>query len=301
MSNRSARDCQVELAYQRLCIAGEALLLIAGMGADMRFWHDGFCHELIGRGFQVARSDNRDAGDSSRMTLGGTSRRRRIRDRSRDAPYVLEDMAADAVAVMDALQWPSAHVVGHSLGGMIAQVLAIGYPERVRSLTSISSTPEARIGRFRLVTALRLICANPKGFFRRPPRTAEEAGDRLVRGHRITGSPDFPTEETRLRDIATASFERGHDPAAEARQQSAAWASGDLRPRLAELRVPTLVLHGARDVLVRPAGGMATADAIPDSKLVLIAGMGHDLPPGLWPMIADMIRSVADDARHMPD
>jgi pimeloyl-ACP methyl ester carboxylesterase len=197
---------------------------------------------------------------------------------------------------MDALGWRSANVVGHSLGGMIAQMLAIQYPHRVRSLTSISSTPEPGLSRLRLMTALRLLRINPKDFLGRPPRTADEAGDRLVRGHRITGSPDFALDETWLREVAAASFGRGPEPAAWARQESAAWASGDLRPRLSELRVPTLVLHGSSDVLIRPSGGQATADAVPNSRLSLIEGMGHDLPRDLWPMIANMIRAVADDA-----
>jgi pimeloyl-ACP methyl ester carboxylesterase len=207
-------------------------------------------------------------------------------------------MAEDAAAVLDALQWSSAHVVGHSLGGMIAQSLAIEHPERVLSLTSISSTPGAGIGRFRLTTALRLITVNPIGFLGRPPRTAEQAGNRLLRGNRITGSPGFPTDERWLRDMATVSFERGFDPAADARQQAAAWTCGDLRPRLAGLGMPTLVLHGSCDVLVRPAGGIATAAAIPGARLELIAGMGHDLPREVWPLIADMIRAVAEKARY---
>ncbi|WP_220032519.1 alpha/beta fold hydrolase [Mycolicibacterium moriokaense] len=278
-------------------MAGDPLLLIAGIGADMHFWHDEFCKELIDRGFQVARSDNRDVGDSSRITSGGTPKWRQTRDNPSDAPYALEDMADDAAAVMDALGWRSANVVGHSLGGMIAQMLAIQYPHRVRSLTSISSTPEPGLSRLRLMTALRLLCTNPKDFFGKPPRTAEEAGDRLIRGYRITGSPNFALDETWLREVAAASFGRGPEPAAWARQESAAWASGDLRPRLSELRVPTLVLHGSSDVLVRPTGGMATADAVPNSRLVLVGGMGHDLPSDLWPMIANMIRAVADDAK----
>jgi pimeloyl-ACP methyl ester carboxylesterase len=295
-TSRSTRHGEVSIAYQRQSVAGDPLLLIAGIGADMHFWHDKFCDELIDKGFQVARSDNRDVGDSTRITSGGAPKWRQARDNPGDVPYRLEDMADDASAVMDALEWPSANVVGHSLGGMIAQMLAIRYPHRVRSLTSISSTPEPGLSRLRLRTALRLLRANPKDFFGKPPRTAEEAGDRLVRGHRVTGSPNFPVDETWLRGVAAASFERGPEPAAWARQESAAWVSGDLRPRLAELRVPTLVLHGSSDVLLRPSGGMATADAVPNSRLALIAGMGHDLPPDLWPMIANMIRAVADDA-----
>jgi pimeloyl-ACP methyl ester carboxylesterase len=295
-TSRSTRHGEVTIAYERQSVAGDPLLLIAGIGADMHFWRDEFCNELVDKGFQVARSDNRDVGDSSRIASGGTPKWRQTRDNPSDAPYALEDMADDAAAVMDALGWRSANVVGQSLGGMIAQMLAIRYPDRVRSLTSISSTPEPGLSRLRLVTALRLLRMNPKDFFGKPPRTAEEAGDRLVRGHRITGSPNFALDETWLREVAAASFERGPEPAAWARQESAAWGSGDLRPRLSELRVPTLVLHGSSDVLVRPSGGMATAAAVPNSRLVMIGGMGHDLPRDLWPMFANMIRATADAA-----
>jgi len=295
-TSRHTRNGDVAIAYQSQSVAGDPLLLIAGVGADMHFWRDGFCNELMGKGFQVARFDNRDVGDSTRITSGGTPNWRQTRDNPSAAPYALEDMADDAAAVMDALGWRTANVVGQSLGGMIAQMLAIRYPHRVRSLASISSTPEPGLSRLRPVTALRLLWANPKDFFGKPPRTAEEAGDRLVRGHRITGSLNFALDETWLRDVAAASFERGPEPTAWARQASAAWGSGDLRPRLSELRVPTLVLHGSSDVLVRPSGGMATADAVPNSRLVIIEGMGHDLPHELWPMIANMIRAVADDA-----
>jgi pimeloyl-ACP methyl ester carboxylesterase len=294
-TSRSTRHGVVTIAYQSQSVAGDPLLLIAGIGADMHFWHDEFCNGLTDKGFQVARFDNRDVGDSTRITSGGTPKWRQTRDNPSAAPYALEDMADDAVAVMDALGWRSANVVGQSLGGMIAQMLAIRYPHRVRSLTSISSTPEPGLSRLRLMTALRLLRMNPKDFFGKPPRTAEEAGDRLVRGHRVTGSPNFALDETWLRGVAAAAFERGPEPAAWARQECAAWASGDLRPRLSELRMPTLVLHGSSDVLVRPSGGRATAAAVPNSRLVLIEGMGHDLPPGLWLKIANMIRAVADD------
>ncbi|MDT5068295.1 MAG: hypothetical protein QOK02_4450 [Mycobacterium sp.] len=295
-TSRSTRHGEVAIAYRRESVAGDPLLLIAGTGADMHSWRNGFCKELVDKGFQVARFDNRDVGDSSRITSGGTPKWRDTRDNPSNAAYALEDMADDAAAVMDALGWRAANVVGHSLGGMIAQMLAIRYPHRVRSLTSISATPEPGLSQMRLVTILRLLRANPKDFLGRPPRTAEEAGDRQVRGQRITGSRDFALDETWLREVAAASFERGPEPAARARQESAAWGSGDLRPRLSALRVPTLVVHGSSDILVRPSGGRATADAVPSSRLVMIRGMGHDLPRDLWPMFANMIRAIADDA-----
>jgi pimeloyl-ACP methyl ester carboxylesterase len=285
----------IEIAYQRFDSAGDPLLLIMGIGADMLYWHDDFCTALVRNGFQVVRFDNRDSGESTHLDSAGTPDRRRVRRQPDAAPYRLEDMADDAAAVLDALDWRSAHIVGHSLGGMIAQTLAIRHPERVRSLTCISSTPSPDIGRARPLTILRLLRANPTVLTGKPPRGPVDAGERLVRGHRVIGSPDYRLDETWLRHVGALMYARGgFDTAARARQAAAILASGDRRPALAALNIPTLVLHGQADKMIRPQGGRATAAAIPGATLVLLPGMGHDLPQALWPTIIHHIRTVTD-------
>ena len=185
---------------------------------------------------------------------------------------------------------------------MIAQTLAIRHPDRVRSLTCISSTPSPDVGRAKPITILRLLHANAAILTGRPPRGPAEAGEWLVRGHRVIGSPGYPLDETWLRHIGELMYvRRGFDPAARARQGAAILASGDLRPGLAALNIPTLVLHGQADPLIRPDAGRATASAIPNATLVVVPGMGHDLPQALWPNIIDHIRcTVLDGVDRRP-
>jgi pimeloyl-ACP methyl ester carboxylesterase len=210
-------------------------------------------------------------------------------------------MADDAVAVLDALGWQAAHVVGRSLGGMIAQTIAVRHPSRVLSLTSISSTPSPRIGRQTVGTTLRLLVGNPSVLRRRPASSPEEVAEQMVRGHRVIGSHGYPLDEAWLAEVGRRMFERGGlDPAGAQRENAVILAGGDRRPALAGVRVPTLVLHGEADPLIRPVGGEATAAAIPGAKLVTFPGMGHDLPRELWPAIIEEIRALADRADH-PD
>jgi pimeloyl-ACP methyl ester carboxylesterase len=292
---KTARHNDIDIAYQCFGSAGDPLLLIMGLATDMLYWHDGFCESLVQSGFQVARFDNRDSGQSTHLESAGVPNRLRVRRNPDAAPYRLEDMADDAVAVLDALGWPSAHIVGHSMGGMIAQTLAIRYPDRVRSLTCISATPSPNIGQLSPVTILRLLRANPGVAMGRRPRGPDEAGEQLVRGHRVFGATAYPLDESWLREIGARMYERGgFDPAARARQSAAMTASGDRRPALAALRIPTLILHGQNDPLIRPTGGMATAAAVPGAVLVVLPGMGHDLPQELWPKIIDHIRQIAN-------
>jgi pimeloyl-ACP methyl ester carboxylesterase len=203
-----------------------------------------------------------------------------------EAPYTLSDMAADTVALMDALGIGSAHIVGASMGGMIAQTLAIEHPERVRSLTSIMSTTGDPT----------LPQATPEvmSVLMTPPSADREGNiQRGINVFRTIGSPGFPFDEERIRGIAGRSYDRGFHPEGVARQICAIFASGNRSERLREIKVPALVLHGKDDPLVRYECGVATAEAIPGAALVSIEGMGHDLPPSLWPRIVDEICSVA--------
>lgn len=301
MPELTAHHNGIRLCYERIGPGGVPLLLVAGLAADMHYWHDDFCDALVRRGFHVARFDNRDSGRSSHLDGIRAPSRRAARRDPRTAPYRLEDMAADTATVLDALGWASAHVVGHSLGAMIAQTLAVDHPARVSSLTCISTTPSPDIGRLAVSTMLRLSWAAPGLLTRRPPRGPAEAGEWLVRQHRVIGSPGYPVDEGRLRHLGELMYTRGgFDPQARSRQAAAMLAGVDRRPDLAGLTVPAVVVHGQDDPLIRPAGARATADAIPGAALLLLPGMGHDLPKSLWPSIIGQIEAVVDRARTAP-
>ena len=271
---------------------GIPLLLVSGTAVQMLIWPDEFCAALAGGGFQVARFDNRDAGLSTHLTAQPAPGWLRVMLHPA-AAYRLADMAGDALAIMDGLGWPSAHIVGASLGGMIAQVLAIEHPARVRTLTSIMSTPSGRIGTMPTFQAIRAL-AHLAGH---PATRPEQAADRAVALKRVIGSPGYPLDEALVRDIARRSFAR--DPGAEGddlRQRAAVIASGDRRRALAGLRLPALVIHGEQDPMIRPRAGQATAAAIPGAKLVSYPGMGHDLPRELWPTVIAEISALAKSA-----
>jgi pimeloyl-ACP methyl ester carboxylesterase len=287
MTAATAHHDGVDLCYERIGPSdGEPLLLIMGLGMQMIFWPDEFIAGLVERGHTVARFDNRDSGLSTHFhRAGAPSLLRLLTQPAGAAAYRLDDLAGDAVAVLDALGWDSAHVVGVSMGGMVAQTLAIRHPTRVRTLTSIMSTPSPRIGRPRLAAMAALAS--------RPVADREAAGQRMVDTFRTIGSPGYPVDEAWLRDVGLRAYDRCHDPAGTRRQLAAINASGDRRPGLAGVRVPTLVLHGEADPLVRPAGGRATAAAVPGARLVTYPGMGHNLPRELWPALLDEIQQVA--------
>lgn len=285
MTVRTARHDDVEIAYEvEGPPDGEPLLLIMGLGLQMLFWPDGFRKLLVDRGFQVARFDNRDVGLSTHLSRLGTPPPTVFLTR-RWSGYRMADLAEDAVAVLDGLGWDSAHVVGVSLGGMIAQTLAVRHPDRVRTLTSISSTPSPRIGRPG-PRVLPVLLARPA-----PDRRA--AAEHVVRIFRVIGSPGYPRDEAWLREMAEQSYDRAHDPVGIRRQLATIVSSDDRRPLLARLRMPTLVVHGDSDLLVRPSGGRATAAAVPGARLVTFPGMGHDLPEAVQPAIADEIALLA--------
>jgi pimeloyl-ACP methyl ester carboxylesterase len=280
----------MEIAYETF---GEdrsrPLLLVMGLGTQMLAWHEDFCRELVDRGFFVVRFDNRDAGLSTHLHDAPTPNvMAALTGDTSSASYTLDDMADDAVGLLDALELESAHVVGASLGGMIAQTIAARHPDRVRSLTSIMSTPSPSIGS-PTAEALAVLLA--------PPATnRDEAVQRVVTAYRVIGSPDYPLDEQWLRGVSGESYDRGYDPMGVARQLVAIHASGDRREALRGLDTPTLVIHGEADPLVQVEGGRATAEAVRNAELLVLPGMGHNLPRELWPAITDAIRSLAERA-----
>ncbi|MEV4635940.1 alpha/beta hydrolase [Actinoplanes sp. NPDC049548] len=286
-----ARNGDVSIAYEVFGPPqGRPLLLISATEAQMVMYPRELCEALVAAGFQVVRFDNRDSGLSTHLVGRPAPAPIVAALRPRSAPYLLTDMAADAVAVLDAMGWESAHVVGSSMGGMIAQTVAIAYPARVRSLTSISSTPSVRVG---TRPPLRVLRAMTK-LLAQPVRSAEEAAEREVAIYRLMGSPGYPLDEAMVREIGREAYERHPaDPVSGRRQRAAIAASGDRRAALAELRMPALVIHGDEDVMMRPEAGRATAAAIPGARLVTYPGMGHDLPRTLWPPVVEELRKLA--------
>jgi pimeloyl-ACP methyl ester carboxylesterase len=274
--------------------AAEPLLLIMGLGAQMVIWDDAFCQQLAARGFRVIRFDNRDIGQSSKMQGGKRLTpfeliKLRFFHIPVAAPYRLIDMAKDTVGLMDALGIASAHVVGASMGGMIAQEIALSFPQRVRSLTSIMSTT----GNPRIPPPTREMAAM---LMAPPPRTKEEYLARFARTWKMLRAGSFPEDEARDRALAERCFARGPNAAGVGRQLRAILASGSRKARLHAIKAPTLVIHGTKDPLVHPAGGRDTAASIPNAKLMMIDDMGHALPIRMWPEIIDAIAAHADGA-----
>lgn len=280
---------QIDIAYeQRGNPEHPTVLLIMGLASQMVHWPLGFLQSLLARELHVVRFDNRDSGHSTHMhdapppdlpaALGG--------DFS-SASYTLSDMAADAVGLLDALGIEAAHVVGASMGGGIAQTIAIEHPTRVLSLTSMMfTTGNMSVGQAHPETAKAL-------FGGPPPRTREESIQASVRRYEVVGSPGYPVDSAAIAELAALAYDRDHDELAIARQAVATVASGDRTERLRAIDVPTLVVHGLADTLCDPSGGRATAAAIPGAELVLIEGMGHNIPPGLWERIADHIAALS--------
>jgi len=269
---------------------GEPLLLVMGLGAQLIAWPLGFVELLTDAGFRVIRFDNRDIGLSS--TIDGPVPTRRqvvqsaISPRLAKASYTVDDMADDAAALLDALGIERAHVVGASMGGMIAQALTIRHPGKVRSLTSImSNTGDHKSGRIK------------RSLLRKLPRLAvrraDDAVERGVEVFRLTAGSHFDAEAARA--MGEEAFVRSWRPEGAARQTVAIAASKDRTWDLGRVRVPTLVVHGLADPLVLPTGGMATARAVPGSKLVMYPDMGHDLPMPRWP---DIVGEIVANARR---
>ena len=263
-----------------------ALLLTMGLATQMLGWHEDFCDALAGRGFHVIRYDNRDVGRSQRMTGRVPSTLQLLRRDRRAASYTLEDMAADGIGVLDHLGIERAHVMGASMGGMIVQTLAARFPDRVLSLVSMMSNTGARWSGQPSPRLYHVLLKNP-------PRDRAGYQEHAVWVFSKIGSPGFERDDEDLRRIAGMSYDRGINPAGSARQLAAIIHSGDRTPLLRTITAPTLVIHGDRDKLVPPSGGRATARAIPGARLLLIRGMGHDIPRGAWPMMFDAIEQNA--------
>jgi pimeloyl-ACP methyl ester carboxylesterase len=282
----------IELAYQEVGDPdGEPLILAMGLATQMIAWDEEFCLMLAERGFRVVRFDNRDIGRSTKIESAGVPNRiDMLSGRRTTAPYLLPDMAADTVGLMDHLEIESAHLVGASMGGMIAQTTAIDHPSRVRSLVSIMSTTGNRWVGFPTFKAVGVLLGTP-------PRSRDTAIERAIKTFEVIGSPAYPFDEERLRQIAGLAYDRGHSASGVARQLHAITASGDRTRGLRKLDLPANVIHGDCDVLVRPSGGHATAKAIPGARLKIIEGMGHDLPHELWPTFATEIAGTAARAR----
>ena len=288
----SVRVGALALEYDRIG-SGEPLLLVMGIGAQMIFWPDGFCERLAARGFEVIRFDNRDVGLSTHLRglraeplpllLAKSALGRPVR-----APYTLADMADDSAGLLDALGHRTAHVVGVSMGGMIAQMLAIVHPSRVRSLTSIMSSTGDRRSMLMRPRALRALLGPV-------PPDAEAAGRKLEAFVRVVGGK-HPHDWALTRALGRRAFERAQNPAGFLRHLAAIAATGDRTGALRFVRTPTLVLHGTLDPLILPANGRATARAVPGARLHLIDGMGHDLPEAVWPELVDLIAQHAHAA-----
>jgi pimeloyl-ACP methyl ester carboxylesterase len=270
---------------------GEPLLLIMGLGSQLVFWPPGLLDELRARGFRTIRFDNRDAGRSTWLDDAPVPSIPRAIVRAYlglpvPAPYTLWDLADDAAGLLDALGLASAHVLGVSLGGMVAQCLAIRHPGRVRTLTSIMATPGGRRGWLATPLALRAITSPV-------PADPARAIEREVGIFRVIAGRGYPFDEPLLRGLLEEQVARGVNPAGFVRQLVAVLASGDRRAALGTLRLPTLVVHGAEDPLILPWAGRATALAIPGARLVVHPGMGHSLPRPLWPVLADDVARLA--------
>jgi pimeloyl-ACP methyl ester carboxylesterase len=290
-----ARANGVDICYEIFGDAtAEPMLLIMGLGAQMVLWDDAFCERLAERSFRVIRFDNRDIGQSSKMSGGKRLTafellKLRLFKIPVAAPYKIYDMAVDTIALMDVLGIRTAHLVGASMGGMIAQEIAITFPERVRSLTSIMSTtgnpkvpPPSREAAAMLMAP--------------PPKTREEYIARFQKTWKLLRVGSFPEDEALDASRAERCYSRGLNPAGVGRQLRAILASGSRKARLAQVKAPTLVIHGTVDPLVRPEGGKDTAASIPGAKLMMIEGMGHALPIPMWPQVIDAIAMHAKGA-----
>lgn len=275
---------------------GEPLLLIMGLGAQMTRWPPGLYEKLVARGFRVIRFDNRDVGLSEKFSGVPTVESvviARMQGQKPDIPYTLDDMAADAIGVLDFLGIERAHIAGASMGGMIGQLVAADYPERVLSFTAVftsTGNPSLPPAKPEAMAVLTTRAGDPS-------TDIEAYLDQMIINARTIGSPGYPFDEKIVRERLRADVLRAYEPAGVARQIAAVVASGDRRTKAATIKAPVVVVHGDSDPLVSVEGGKDLAATIPDAELRIIPGMGHDLPPALYDLIADAISRAAERAR----
>jgi pimeloyl-ACP methyl ester carboxylesterase len=289
---RYARNGQVQVAWDEVVgSAGDPLLLVMGLGTSRFWWPAGLCRAFADEGFHVVRYDQRDAGESTRMPDTGTANPFAALFGRRGEAYTAEDMTDDAVSVLDAVGWDQAHVFGHSLGGAVAQRIALRHPERVLSVTSSAAVPSdvgglgvARYLRYGLLARLARM-KFPEG------REGDIAASLAVA--RGVASPAYPFDESAAREWIEREVDSGpRDTKAQSRQIGAQWHG----PRLRELGKPLLVLHGDADPIVRPSVGRATASRVTGARMTIFPGVGHDLPEPLWTEVARSVRQLADSA-----
>jgi pimeloyl-ACP methyl ester carboxylesterase len=283
----------VRIAYEDLGGAGgDPLLLVMGLGVSRHWWPPGFVSALVEQGFHVVAYDQRDSGESTRFADEQHVHPFAALFRGRSSPYTAEDMTDDAVAVLDAVGWDSANLFGHSMGGLLAQRIALRHPGRVRSITVSGAMPSDVTGLWQLRhIRLGFVLRMSRLRFPEGPEGDVAAGLALARA---IASPGYPFDEAAVRAAVEREVGSGiRDVRAQSRQTGATWHGG----RLAELSVPALVLHGEQDPVLWPSAARATAGAVPDARLVLLPGVGHDLPGSLWPRIAGEVRELADRVR----
>jgi pimeloyl-ACP methyl ester carboxylesterase len=269
------------------------MLLIMGLGTQMIGWPDPFCEQLAARGFRVVRFDNRDCGRSTHVQGSPPTLGQLLRRRINPVNYTLSDMAQDAHGLLRELGLEPAHVVGVSMGGMIAQTLAARQPASIRSLVSVMS---ATGNRWRGQPAFGIY----RYLIRRAPADREGFIEHTTKVFAAIGSRGLPQDVEWTREMIALSYERGHDPAGTGRQLAAILAAGDRTAQLRTIAAPTLVIHGSKDRMIARSGGVATARAVPGARMVTVPGMGHDLPSAAWPQLIDAIAEHAHAADRTP-
>ena len=282
----------IEIVYDTFGDPSAApMLLVMGLGAQLIAWDEQFCEKLAACGYWVIRFDNRDVGLSTRFDEVGVPDvpamfQSQMQGEALASPYLLKDMANDAVGLLDSIGVQSAHVVGVSMGGMIVQEMAIRHPQRIRTMTSIMSSSGNPV----------LLQPKPEaiGVLMKPPAANREAHiESSVEASKILGGPAFAFDEDRVREKAGQAYDRGLSPDGTTRQLAAIFASGSRKETLKSVKVPTLVIHGEIDPLIPVEGGIDTAQAVPGAQLLIIEGMGHDLPPAIWPQVIEAITKHA--------